>query len=532
MRRVLLALTAIFLLAGCVTTAKQGCIDEMKSRYPNYTEEERLTFFYGAKGKGCIQEWFLKVVKKDKDDPGSLEIDYQKIKLDKILAVERKQRDDLRGILDTDPKNEETYRLIEEMGLRPYFEAEERSLTFRTVRLELLLNYNEFRKLLGEIDGSRESDERRKSYTAKIFLPTFDPERDTPFTAKYVETAKKDGKLVLIGKTMVFDYERLGKKETDPEFPNDPNRFLWKERVEGLEISIYKMMNHDNPRDKNPNYLEATRIVQNFDKNGTLVSTGRESKPALRMFVSPTETLDIVVLDTDREGDLGFGLPDVVEKLVSGIVTGKDLYLQYQPLLARLFEEKLKDKRKPIPQVKPQKLEIAAAGTPVNPWEKSSSTNGWSVPHDYKSEKKDNYKIEIVLKPKKADDISSVRQIDFVAKIYYSATNSWQSVKGEVVEYYLLLPPFNEKDILETKVDYSNKKKLTIEREGHPSISGVVNPGKNSFTSDRPIAIDFSEGETRWRIADRDKTGVYMYRMEISKSSGSSSDESSSSYGN
>lgn len=530
----LLASTVIFLLTSCVTTAKQGCTDEVKSRYPNYTEEERLTLFYGAKGKGCIHEWFLKVVKKDKDDPGSVEIDYKKIKLDNILAVERKQRDDLRDILDTNPKNKDTYRLLEEMGLRPYFEAEERSLTFRTVRLELLLNYNEFRKLLGEIDDSRESDRRRKSYTARIFLPTFDPDRDTPFTAKYVETAKQDNKLALIGKTTIFDYERLGKKETDPEFPYDPNRFLWKERVEGLEISIYKLMNHNNPRDKNPSYLEATRIVQNFDKNGILISTVRESKPALRLFASPKETLDIVVLDTDQEGDLGFGLPDVVEKLVSGIETGKDIYLQHQSLIARLFEEKLKDKRKPLPPDKPQKLEIAVAGTKVDPWEKNPSTKGWSIPHEYKSEKKDNYKIEIVFKPKKVDDVSSVRQIDYIAKIYYSATDSWQSVKGEVIEYYLPLSPFNEKDILEIKIDYSNKRKITIEREGYPSVSGVVSPGKNGFIGDRPVAVDFSDGEMRWRIADRDKNGVFMYRMEISKSSGSNSgsDNSSSSYGN
>ncbi len=513
------------IVAGCATTGQKGCTDEVKQRYPTYTKDERLVLFYGAKGVGCIHEWILEV-EKDKDGkPGAPKIAYHKIKLDKLLAVELKQLTDFESILDTNPQNERTYKLLEEMGIRPYFEAMERAGKFRFARWTLKLNYDEFRKLLGEIDSSKEAEDRRKSYTAEILLPQWDPAKETPFVAKYVEEAKKNGKLVFVGMTTVFDYELLGKKEPDPEVPWDPNRFVWKEKEEGLELRLYKVMNTDRPRDKQPHYLEATRLTYRFDKDGKIIGTERESKPALRVFASPSDTLDIVVLDSDREGDLGFGFPDVIQKLFSSVASGKDLYLQHQSLLAQLFVEKMADKRKPLPKPQPQKLETAQAGTPVDPWEKAPGPQGWSVPHEYKSEKKDNYKVEIVLVPRKPGEDSSVRQIKLIAKIYHAAANEWESSKGEVVEYYRPLPEYAEKNILETKVDYSNKKKVTIEREGKPSISGIVNPGKNAFTEERPVAIDFSDGETRWRIADRDKSGVYMYRMEISKSSGSSNGE-------
>ena len=517
----LLPLLALFpfIISACATTAQQGCMDEVKQRYPTYTKDERLALFYGAKGTGCVQEWFLEV-EKDKDGkPGTPKVAYHKIKLDKLLAVEKKQLADFESILDTNPQNERTYKLLDEMGVRSYFEDMERAGKFRWTRLQLNFNHNEFRKLLGEIDASKEAEDRRLSYTAQIFLPNWDPSQKTPFVAKYVEEAKRNGKLVFVGMTSVFDYELLGKKEPDPEVPWDPNRFIWKEKAEGLELRLYKVMNTDRPRDKQPHYLEATRLTHRFDKDGQIVDAQRESKPALRVFASPSDTLDIVVLDTDREGDLGFGFPDIIQKLFSSVASGKDLYLQHQPLLAQLFVEKLADKRKPLPKPQPQKLEVAQAGTPVDPWEKAPGPQGWSVPHEYKSEKRDNYKVEIVFVPRKPGEDSSVRQIKVIAKVYHAAASEGESSKGEVAEYHRPLAEFAEKNILEAKVDWSNKKKITIEREGKPGISGIVNPGKNAFTEEKPVAIDFTDGETRWRIVDRDKSGVYMYRMEISRSS-------------
>lgn len=515
----LFAALALF-VSACATTEQQACTDKVKQRHSTYTEDERLALFYGVKGVGCIPEWYLEVEKDRDGKPDAPKVAYHKVKFDEMRAAERKQLEDAKAILSTDPKNERTYKLLEELGLRGYFEAMERAGKFRMARQEIKLNHDEFRKLLGEIDTSQAAEDRRKGYTAQIFLPTWDPAKEAPFVAKYVEEAKKSGKFVFVGMTTIFDYELLGKKEPDPEVPWDPNRFIWKEKAEGLEFRLYKIMNTDRPRDKQPHYLEATRLTHRFDKDGKVVGTERESKPAMRVFASPSDTLDIVVLDTDREGDLGFGLPDVVQKLSSNLASGKDLYLQHQSLLAQLFAEKVADMRKPLPKREPQKGEVAKAGTPVDPWEKAPSPQGWSVPHEYKSEKKNNYKVEIVFVPRKPGEDSPVRQVKFFAKVYHAAADEWQAVKGEVVEYYRPLSEFAEKNTLEAKVDWSNKKKVLIEREGKPGISGIVNPGKNAFTEERPVAIDFTDGETRWRIVDRNKSGVYTYRMEISKSSG------------
>lgn len=525
MRLAALIFVSAFMFVACATTAQQACMEELKQRYPNYTELERLTLFYGAKGVGCVQEWFLALEKKDKDDPGTLRVDYQKIKLDKLLAVGEKQAADLEEILDTDPKNTTWYKLLEETGKRPYFEAAERALKFRVSRLKLKLNYEEFRKLLGEIENSSESEKKRKGYDVRIFLPEFDPSKDASFDAKYIEDAKRDGKLRFVGKTLVFDYELLGKKLSDPEHPFDPQHFVWKEKAEGLEITAFKVLTNSHPRDNQLHYLEAARVTHTFDKDGKIVSTERESAPALRVFTSASDSLDIVVLDKDREGELGFGLPDVVEKLGSSIISGKDLYIRHQPLLAQLFEEKVKDKRKPLTPVTPQKFDVVEAGTKVDPWDKSNHPKGWGIPYDYKGEKKNNYKVEIVLKPKKKGDDSQTREINFIAKIYHSASNESQPVKGDVVEYYLPVAPYNEKNILEVKVDWSNKKKLTVERDGQPSVTAIVTSGKNLFTDDKPVAIDFNDGDTRYRIVDRDKSGIYVYRKEISKFVTISSDE-------
>ena len=64
---------------------------------------------------------------------------------------------------------------------------------------------------------------------------------------------------------------------------------------------------------------------------------------------------------------------------------------------------------------------------------------------------------------------------------------------------------------------------MIIEREGYPGISGIITPGKNIFMEDKPFRTDYTEGETRWRLEDRDKTGKFGYRTEISKSNSSNS---------
>lgn len=517
-------------LAACATTRQQGCTDEWLSRLPNLTEDERLALFYGAKGKGCVHEWYFEL-----DKNGVPQIAYQKIKLNEVLNTDLKQLKDLDEVLD--PKNESWFKLLQETGFRPYLEAQERALKYRVARLQLVLNHEKFKEFMGEVDSAVGQD-HRLGYEVRIFFPEFDPAKETPFRVKHIKEAKRNGKLALIGKTIVFDHEALGRKEQDPEYLSDPNRFTWEKVTSGIEVSLYKIMDASLPGDKNPHYLEATRLSYQLDKDGRILSMQRESKPALYIFVSPSEQLDLVVLDSDREGTLGFGLPDVVEKLAMGIITGKDLYLQHQSLLARLFEsdEKQKQRRMP-PSPRDQKFQVAEAGTPVDPWEKSPSPQGWNIALEYKGDKKDNFHLEVVLKPNKPDDSSWVKQISHVKRVYHLPGKEWQSVKGEVVEYYRPLPEFSEKNIVEARVDFSNRKRLTVEREGQPSISGVVVPGKNTFIEEHPYRIDYTEGATRWRLEDRDKTGVLMYRMEISRSgnnhytSEGSESSSSSSFG-
>ncbi len=513
-RGILIFLCLGAILSGCAITGQEACMDMWKERHPNYTDDQRLVLFYGSKGIGCIPEWLFTL---DKD--GIPQIAYQKIKLDKILEVDTKQLKGLDDVLN--PKDLSWYKLLVEMGLRPLFEEKERAQKYRVARLQLKLNHEVFRRLMGEA-GEVPNNHNSAGYDIRIFLPDFNPEKETPFRVKEIEEAKRDGKLVLIGVTMVYDYEMLGKKEQDIEYPQDTNRFIWKRKVEGIEVKLYKIIGSNQPSDKRANYLEATRVVHELDKDGNTTAMRRESHPALRVFTSPSQQLDVIVLDTDKEGELGFGLPDIVEKLVTGITTGKELILQNQSLIAKLFEEKVTERRQIPPPPKEQKFNAVSAGTKIDPWEKSANPNGWPISLDYKSDKKDNYKIEVVLKLLKSGETSGLRHIDYIKKIYHVAGKPWQSVKGEVAEYYRPSKSYDAPDILEINVDLSNKKKVTIEREGQSSVSGIISSGKNAFIEEQPFRIDYSEGETRWRLEDRERVGKFMYRMEVSKNSGNS----------
>lgn len=323
----------------------------------------------------------------------------------------------------------------------------------------------------------------------------------------------------------------MGNKEKDPEHPDDPKRYIWKERAEGVEIVLYKIMDSSRlPREKNASYLEATRVTYRFNQDGNVVDRKKESKPALRAFVSTGDSLDIVVIDTDRENELGFGYPDFVGQLVKSITTGKELYLGFQPLLAQIFPEPEKDRRRMPPPAREQKFKVAVAGAPVDFWEKSNLPTGWTVlSGQYWNEKKDNYHVELLVKRKKSpgDGSPSLGRIEYVKKIYHMPGSQHQPGKGNVIEYYRPLPDFSKKDIVEAQVDYGNpgRKKIIIEREGQSTISGIVGPGKNLFSEEKPFRIDFTVGEARWRVEDRDKEGVFMYRMEISKTASDDEDE-------
>lgn len=174
-------------LSGCMS-AQMACIEEWKQRNPDLTKDELLALFYGAKGKGCIHEWYF-MVEKDGAPP---KIAYKKIKLADVLALDEKQLRDIDDILD--PRKEANFRLLEETGLRPYFEAQERAMKFRVSRLKLKVNHEKFKKLIGE--GGMEmyygGVDHRQGYDVNIFLPEFDPSKETPFMPKYLEEARKD----------------------------------------------------------------------------------------------------------------------------------------------------------------------------------------------------------------------------------------------------------------------------------------------------------------------------------------------------
>ena len=305
----------------------------------------------------------------------------------------------------------------------------------------------------------------------------------------------------------------------DPAKPEDPNEYLWRGKDVVLDLTNYRINDVSRP-DKDVkaygNYIEGFRIV----------GGKKESKPALKIFITP-EHAAVVVLDADKEGTDGFGLPDYVEKvgdLLSVDVVGAEV-LGNDTLLANLFKETEQEKRIP-PKLKAIFVEIAPIGSPIVEWElcaadKSCDPNvGWRVPFEYGARpRKDNYVVRIHFK--KAGHvhnpdqpvISEYLEIDWIAK-QWTGTESYEPSIGKVWEYFRPKGKFAFK--VQAKVLWAeNPKKIHFEFEDGETQDIVVNQASLAI-EDQPFAISFNEGEkTRWWIEKSKGSQTFDKRKRV-----------------
>lgn len=264
----------------------------------------------------------------------------------------------------------------------------------------------------------------------------------------------------------------------------------------------------ENPKTNSGNYLEGYRIVG--DK--------KEILPALRLFYPNDDNPGVMLLDLDKEGEAGFGVPDLIEPMQDNL--NIEELLQENNLLELLFKEKKEQKRVP-PKTKALFVEIARTKeSSAELWETAPDENGWQVPIKYQNELKNNYNVSLVFaKPERSTDTTNgiYKQIKYLKKEWTAGQYRLPSI-GRVVEYYQMKPLYNKRNLVQAEIDQLNAKRISLVFEDGGEDGGVIVPRSNKFIENLPIMIDYTEGNKRWRIKKDDHSKVFNKRKEISRS--------------
>lgn len=309
-----------------------------------------------------------------------------------------------------------------------------------------------------------------------------------PFTDDKIEAAKKNGVLKLIDHVLWSRDTDFYKKDINTEHPDDPNEFVWKSWRGGLELFSYQIQTVSKPGDNLGDYIEGYRII-----NGK-----KESKPALKIFFPSHSPVAVVVIDSDKENEPGFNLPDFVDQLIVSDLT--DIQ-KNGDVIGKIFKEKSETRRK-TPAKKENKPEVARSGEPLNLWEKCPDNDGCSIPK-YRGEMGNGYSLRIEFDNGTGGEEAMTRGVKYVAKEY---------LINKTTEYYRPKPEFQ--NVLSAEA--FGKRVRFIMADGS-EVSGVITPGPNKFIENEPYAIAYTEGQKRWWAEKSPGSKVFDKRKEISR---------------
>lgn len=477
----------IFVLSGCQTYETES-IDGYKSR--GETQEESYVDYYSS-----FRNEFSEEVEKD-----GKKIYVTKYSVLKLEDLERKLESSI-AIIDqiTDYKNQEDASFIDEFKLRKELENDRKILEAQLQRVKLARLHETFRGFTGtSFHGA--SNENGKYDAKRIFWPK-DLESAFPFTFDKIEDARERKILEEIEHNIDTSKRKLDKKEPDPLQLDDPNAFVWKSKDEAIEIISYKISNSEKHENSQSDYIEGFRIPDGK----------KEKSPALKIFFPQGDSNGVIVLDTDKENEVGFGIPDIVETVSISKIA--DIW-NIGSIIPRLFTDKEKRVVPKKPDLKPIGVEIARIGNPIDIWENSKDQNGWLVPFNYKNDIGSNYKIRLKLEDVKSEMILN-RHVEYIAKDWTGASSSTPSV-GAVAEYFKPKPPFNENNLSSAEVKNSeNPKMVSFVFENGTIETGIVTHVSNKFIEDYPYAIEYTEGQKRWRIEKDAGSSVFNKKKEV-----------------
>lgn len=492
MKRLLAVVLAISFLSGCAKSYRTEF--EKLAKKQGWTKDETLAAYY----------YSLRLYLGKEGDDKKFTVLYSRLPMAEVSKQADKYLNDLSEALSyNDP---EWNKYIDTHGLRKGFEHDELVFkairdTVRTAELNSL-----FRRLVGETSPySGSFDEygynHDVGYDGSIFKVE-DLKVKFPFENKVISEAKARGVLVPVETFTVSHYREYDRKEPDPNYPDEPNKFVWRSAKMGLEVKKYKIIVQGERPDNNyGDYLEAYRVLDGK----------KETEPALRAFLDGKAGMAVAVIDVDKQDQAGFSLPDLVESV-------SESRLMSEETVAKLFPDDKKSRRVE-PKLPPIRVEIAKAGASYELWETSTDPNGWGVPFTYWSEPwRDNYNVRVVLKNGTSPHHGDGRlEVEYFTKEWTSGSR-YQASVGRVVEYYLPKDPFDKKLVGVRVLHNENTKKLSIILPDGNERVGLVTPGSNVFIKDKPTQIAYTLGENRWLIRDEDGDGKYEKRRKISES--------------
>ena len=496
----LIALMAL-INSGCATAYRTEFLKEAKTK--GWTEEQQLAALAYSD-----RVYFLK--NKGGDGKESYEVNYSRLSKTAVREKLDKALEDLNQILNYE--NEEDAKYVDEFGLRNQLEHDEEVFKAVRDRVRAAELYDHFRQIIGAIPSEygEHVQEKISGYDIKQIFVSTDPAKTFFFSVDQIEEAKKRGALKVIEQGHSSLQRKLDRKEKNPTNPNDTNDFIWKSRSVDVEFVNYKILDSEKPEDNEGNYLEGYRII-----NGK-----RESLPALRIIYLNDSERGVFLLDLDKEGETGFGLPDIVDP-VNESVSVNDL-MRDDELLDVLFKEKKEQKRVP-PKKKPIRVEIAKIGPQATDlWENAPNPAGWTIPFRYKNALESNYNIKVVLARQDSGQqfLSTLQEIKYIKK-EWTLGSRYEPSMGKVVEYYRPKAPYNKRNLAEIAVlhNESTKKVYMVFEDGEPKTLLIL-PKKSAAIEDRPVMIEYSEGQKRWRLKRENNSDVFDKRKEVSPLSG------------
>lgn len=476
-----LILILAFASANCTTTIRSSFQEQCDVE--KWTNEQcDVAFYLGLREKFLVE-----------NDEGDYEPNYNALTREQVIGIFDDRLQDLDDLLD--PKNEDNAKFLKEFELRSDLERREAIFKAGYSRLLLVDNNYKFRGFMGELSPSQ-SGHMDRFDTASVFVENL--AEAYPFASAQIEQARANGSLEEVEHVIWFSERTLGRKESDPSDPNDPNKFIWKPVIVGLELVSYKIMNDQQPKDNRVEYIEGTRVE--ITESGVVE---RESSPSLKMFVSGNGRNSVLVIDKDREGEIGFLLPDFIERanrINSAEALMNDL------TFSRLFHEPEDQKRVMPPDPPPITLTIALVGENViDVWE--TSDDGWTVPMMYQNDRADNYRVSVKIEGDDEDGYdhaSNNKKIEYFRKI-------WNG-NGNVYEHFYSKSPYDQSNLV--KVSVSGTRVVMVTNEGE-EITGYITPGNNKFIQDNPYSIEYTESEVRWLLVDEDSDGKFEKRRQI-----------------
>lgn len=499
---VLLAIIFGIALTGCHETFEHFFNEDGKKA--GWSEEQILAAKYEA-----YKILFLKPKGKE------YEIFYSRLTNEEVLSKTNEMLNTLKEELAY--TNERTVKYIDLVAqARPFLEHQERTLEAIARRLHARELQNIFNKLNGiqsqtdkeNGEGEHVVDIHTRYAPETIFV--LDPRTIFNSSLAQVDEARKLGALKEI-QTFLYNTDMLlAYKEQDPNDPADQNKFLWKPQRIGLELRSYKIFD-GKPKDSKPHYIEGHRVWLSSDTEGKQIIAYREVRPALQVFYKPDQDNGIEVIDSDLEYESGYGIPDIVR--ASGTITRLDAYAM--GLINDIYPIKAKQHR-----IKPEKqelaVEIAPIGEPVNVWEFAPNLGGWKIPMVYQNDKRDNYHVKLKFKMPEITGKDDIKILSSLKKEWHGNHLLVPSV-GWVFEYYKLKFPYNEK-LADARVLYKeDTKKITFILLDGEERRGMIVPGPNTFIADKPYAIEYSDGDIRWRLESTKEDGVYDRRKRIAQ---------------